>query len=654
MGESETAALLRRGIDSFGRGDLNAAETALAQVLRREPDQLQALSILGAIHLRSGRAKEAVTHFGRAAALSPSSHVAQSNFGLSLRDAGRTDEALATFDKALAIKPDYVVAIYNRALTLADLGRRDEALAVYQRVLALEPGHAETLNNRGLLLQAAGDLASALKSYDLAIAARPAFAEAHNNRGTVLKELRRLQDALASHDRAAAITPDYAAAHYNRALVLLALGQLDAALTACDRALALEPGSADALNNRALILRDLRRHSEALADCDQALAIRPDFTEALSNRGVILQELQRPAEALASFDRALSLQPDTAAAWHNRGHALRGLARYDDAIASYDRAIAMKPDYAEAHFNAGLCRLMVGDFARGWAQYEWRGFNEAPRAFPAPAWNGTDDIAGKTILLHAEQGLGDTIQFVRYVEMVAARGAAVVLEAPAALTRLLSQVPGISKLIATGAPLPRFDLQCRLMSLPGLFATRRETIPASPRYLAADPALRQKWADALGPAQGPRIGLVWSGNPTHKNDRNRSIPLAAFRDILQPGASFVSLHRELRPGEADELAALSIRHFGDALTDFAETAALIENLDLVIAVDTSVAHLAGALGKPVWLLLPFEPDWRWFLQRDDSPWYPSARLFRQPTHGDWPRVVVDIKAALSDWIAART
>ena len=641
-GDPDAAALLRQGLDCFRRGDVGGAEAALKAVLVRAPDHVQALSVLGALALQTGRTGDAVTYFGRAATLSPGAHGVHSNLGLALRDAKRAEDALASFERALAIKPDYVPAIFNRALVFEDMGRWDHALAAYSRVLAIDPSHAEAHNNRGLLLARAGDFAGALASYDRALAANPSYAEAHNNRGAALKELHRPAEALAGYDRALALKPEYAVAHYNRGLALYELKRLEDALVSYDKAISLDPTSTVAFNNRALVLRDLDRHAEALADCERSLALSPDYVEALSNRGAILQELRRPAEALASFDRALAVQPDTAVAWHNRGHALRGLARYDEAVASYDRAIAMKPDYAEANFNAGLCRLMLGDFARGWDQYEWRGFGEPARRFTATAWDGKGEIAGKIILIHAEQGLGDTIQFVRYAEMAAARGAKVVLEAPAPLKRLLSQAPGISHFVATGDALPPFDLQCRLLSLPRLFATRLETIPAKTRTLDSDPALRAKWAAMLADAPHPRVGLAWAGNPDHKNDRNRSIPLALFRNLVIPGASYVSLHRDLRPGAAEELATLPVRHFGSELTDFAETAALIDNLDLVISVDTSVAHLAGALGKPTWVLLTVEPDWRWLLARDDTPWYPSVRLYRQPQPGAWDHVIAAV------------
>ncbi len=460
-----------------------------------------------------------------------------------------------------------------------------------------------------------------MSSYDRALALRPDYAEALSNRGVTLKELKRFEEALASYDRALTVRPDYA----------------------------------EALSNRGATLHELTRFEEALASYDRALTLRPNYAEALSNRGIALKELKRFEEALASYDRALTLRPDYAEALSNRGWTLHELKRFEEALASYDRALALRPDYADAHYNEALCRLLMGDFNRGWEKSEWRWETRAAgnqkRNFAQPQWLGSDEIIGKTILLHAEQGLGDTIQFCRYVPLVAERAARVILEVQKPLHELMSTLPGTAQIVSRGDPLPDFDIHCPLLSLPLAFGTRLETVPSQTPYLRASSHAVMNWNARLGPKSRPRIGLAWSGRLMHKNDRNRSIGLSALLPLLDFDATYVSLQQDVR---ASDMAVLHERsgllHFGDELKTFSDTAALMSNLDLIISVDTSVAHLAGALAKPVWILLPFIPDWRWLLDRDDSPWYPTARLFRQDDTREWDNVIARVHAALHDFV----
>jgi tetratricopeptide (TPR) repeat protein len=345
------------------------------------------------------------------------------------------------------------------------------------------------------------------------------------------------------------------------------------------------------------------------------------------------------------------LRPDDAGTLVNRGVTLHDLKRFDEALASYDRAIALRPDDADAHFFRSLSSLVTGDLERGWIEYEWRRKTSAARItsreFSQPLWLGEDDIAGKTVLLHSEQGFGDTIQFCRYARLVAARGAQVVLEVEAPLQELLTGLAGTARVIAKGSPLPDFDFQCPLPSLPLAFKTKLETIPWSPSYLRAPERALLNWDIRLGTKRRPRIGLAWAGNPKHLRDRERSIGLCHLVPLLDLDATFVSLQKEVRAADAEVLEKnANIVHFGEALQDFSDTAALISHLDLVISVDTSIAHLAGALGKPVWVLLTHVPDWRWLLDRDDSPWYPAVRLFRQSDTSEWDSVIASVRDAL--------
>ncbi len=453
------------------------------------------------------------------------------------------------------------------------------------------------------------------------------------------------------------IKPSNPDALVNFGNALQELGRYDEALASYDEALAIKPDYATALSNRGTVLQALKHYDKALASYDEALAIKPDYAEALRNRGITLHGLRRYDEALASYDKALAIKPDYAEALSNRGLTLQALKRYDEALASYSKALAINPDYAEAHANEGLLRLTLGDFERGWEEYEWRwkgpSFAASRRNFSRPLWLGKDDIRGKTLLIHAEQGMGDTIQFARYAHMVAEKGATAILEVQPALKALLANGPGAYQVLSEGEALPKFDLHCPFLSLPLAFNTRLDTIPAHVPYLAAPAAAIKKWRAKLEQSSAPRIGIVWSGRSTHANDANRSIALIKLMPLQSPEVQLVSLQNEVRPQDERVLAAnKQILHFGSELKDFSETASLVSALDLVISVDTSVAHLAGALGKPVWILLPFAPDWRWLLDREDSPWYPTARLFRQPKIGDWDSVIDRVKQELAERFGA--
>jgi Flp pilus assembly protein TadD len=470
------------------------------------------------------------------------------------------------------------------AMRLQQDGRYDEAEAIYGRVLAVHRKHAVALN---------------------------ALAALHFQKGDPDR-------ALAFGTRAVAARPDLAEAHYNRALALQALGRLE----------------------------------EAVAGYDRAIALRPDYAAAFYNRGVVEEDLGRPDRALVSYDRALALNPNLVEALNNRGLIQQSRHRLDEALADYDRAIALRPDLPDGYWNRGMALLLKGELAEGFALYETRwtrpGLKETVRPMSAPQWSGREPIAGARLLVHSEQGLGDTLQVCRYVTLAARAGADVILEVPGVLTRLMASLEGAGQMVVRGDPPPPYDLHCPVMSLPRAFGTDLATIPAPERYLAAPADRAQAWAARLGPRDRPRVGLAWRGSPTHRNDHNRSLALSVLLAALPDGADYISLQKDL---PQEELAALTaagrLQGYADELTDLAETAALCEQLDLVISVDTSIAHLAGALGRPTWVLLPHNPDWRWMLNRADSPWYPTARLYRQPAPSDWGSVLGGVAADLA-------
>jgi tetratricopeptide (TPR) repeat protein len=635
------------------KGDFAAAERLYLQVLEAGSDHFNVRQMLGLLRYQQGRFAEALALIGAALHVNPDFPPALLNYGLVLDALGRHAEALASYDKALGLRPDFAEALYHRGVVLRRLERPADALASFERALSIKPDYVDAHVDRGYALEDLRRPAEALASYDRALAIRRDHARAHCNRGGVLRDLRRPAEALASYDQALAIKPDYVEAFNNRGLALLDLQRRAEALASFERALALRPGHVRALNNRGNTLQDLERPAEALASYDQALAIQPRYAQAHYNRGTVLRDLHRPGEALASFDQALAINPGHVDALNNRGLVLRELDRPREALSSYDRALSLDANYAEAHSNRSCLRLLLGDFDRGWEEFEWRWRTPAcapwRRDFVQPLWRGEEPLAGRTILLHAEQGFGDAIQFARYAPLVAARGAKVVLEAPPPLTALFSRIEGVSSVVGRGEKLPDFDCHCPLLSLPLAFKTGRATIPATVPYLSAREERVRAWRQRLPETGMRRVGIAWAGNANFKGDQTRSIGLARLSPLLAvPGVAFFSLQRELRAGDRDILRSNPhVTHMGDAVEDFSDTAAIMACLDLVISSDTSVAHLAGALGRPVWILLQYVADWRWLLDRQDSPWYPTARLFRQPALDGWESVIRQVGDALA-------
>lgn len=500
-----------------------------------------------------------------------------------------------------------------RALHDADF---DRAERLYSGVLQSEPDSFDALHGLGQLHYRRGRLDTALTLFQAALRADLDRADGFASLGLVFHSLKRFNEALRSYDEGLRIAPD----------------------------------DHELRNQRGVALLELGRPGEALAEFDRVLAGMPDDLNALGNRGNALIKLNRPEEALTTYDRALHLAPDNAQLLTNRAVALRRLDRPHEAMLSARRALLGKPDFAQARFVDSVARLTMGDFT-AWRDYEARwsvGFLAAQRRnFTAPLWLGREPLDGKTILLHAEQGYGDTLQFVRYAPLLAARGANVILEVQPELLRLLSPIAG-AVVIARGKPLPHFDFHCPLLSLPLACAAELANIPADVPYVVADAGGVARWRPRL-PARRPLIGLAWSGERTHDNDLNRSLRLAALLPLLdRPDVSFVSLQHDVRE---DDLALVNTRldvtQLGQLFADFADTAAVVALLDAVISVDTAVAHLAGAMGKPLFLLLPFAADFRWLRERADSPWYPTARLYRQPRFGDWGSVVDTLRRDLA-------
>jgi tetratricopeptide (TPR) repeat protein len=531
-----------------------------------------------------------------------------------------------------------------QALALHQQGRLDEAEKIYSRVLKAQRDNFDALHLLGVLNHQRGKTGEAYRLLTAALKVQPRSPDALSNFALALHALKRSGEALANLDKALALAPFHGDALNNRGNVLLDLKRPHEAVAAFDAVIAQQPRHVQARVNRGNALAELGENSRALAEYDAALALAPGHPLALYNRGNALRALGREPEAIADYDRALAVVPNHLNAWMNRGLALAAHNRFEEALASYDKVFAIAPEHADAHFNAAMARLTIGDYRRGFAEYEWRWKRAgmgAPRRFRQPLWLGEFPLAGKTILLHAEQGLGDTVQFARYAPLLARMGGKVVLEVQPELTELLAGLDGVSATVARGEALPPFDLHCPLASLPLACKTEVASIPADIPYLRAPEPSLAKWRPRLEALPGPRVALAWSGRATHANDRNRSLALPQLEPLLSaPGVLFVSVQRELRASDAELLAFKpNIMQLGAELSNFADTAAVLALCDLVISVDTSVAHVAGALGRKTLVLLPFQPDWRWMLERENSPWYPAVRLLRQPKPGDWPSVI---------------
>jgi tetratricopeptide (TPR) repeat protein len=539
-----------------------------------------------------------------------------SRLAAELHRAGDVAGAERLYREALAAAPDNFTALHLLGVLCAQAGRKDEAETLMRAALKANPDSAPALLNYGILLE----------------------------------ELGRHEEALAAFERAAVLKPDFAAALYNLGNVQRTLGRFDQALGSYDRLLAIQPGHAEALNNRGGALRSLGRFTQAMDSYDRALALLPGNAAIWRNRGNLLREHKCALEAVASHDRALALEPHNADIWDDRGAALWELRRVEEAIASFDRAIAADPGNVPAHFHKATCLLLLGRFGEGWRMLEWRRklASAAARNYPQREWTGEEDINGKTLFLWWEEGLGDTIMFFRYACLAVEKGARVIVSVPDAMTRLVRDAHAGVEIIGEAQAPPHFDFHAPFLSLPLAFATAFDDIPAPVPYLRAAPARVKTWAERIG-SGGLRIGIVWA--TTTSRSLGRSFPLRQLEAVAKiPGVRLISLQKRDGIGELEHLppgVRVEVFPFDETGDAFVDSAAMMENLDLVISADTAAAHLAGALGRPVWLALQFAADWRWFLDPADSPWYPTMRLFRQKADGDWAGVFADIGAALA-------
>ena len=523
---------------------------------------------------------------------------------------GLFDEAEKTYARVVKKNPEYFDALHFYGLFKYQQGRHHDALKLVGKATKINPRSANTLNSLGVILAHLDRHIEALASFDATLKLEPHHVEALSNRCNSLNELGRFEDTIDSSNRAIAINPKYAEVYIPRG----------AALISC------------------------KRYTEALESYDQSLKLNPSLVMAWLGRGNVFFDLKRYDEAFAAYDKALTIKPDLENAWLGRGTVFFSLNRDEEALKCYDKAIALKKDLPEGYWNKSLVKLSLGEYEEGWQLYEWRwksrSFTSPVRNFSQRQWLGNDSIVGKTILIHSEQGFGDTIQFFRYLSKLKTLGCKIIFETQTQLVPLIKAQRYNCQIIGQGETLPSFDVHCPLLSLPLAFKTTLETIPASIPYLFSSAEKLELWRTKLGRKNKFRIGLAWSGNQNFWNDIRRSIAFELLRPIMSVNGEWYSLQKDVRGSDNNSLKSTpNIIDHTQCLNDFSDTAALISELDLVISVDTAVAHLTGALGKPVWILLPFHPDFRWLRDREDSPWYPTARLFRQTQDGEWRSVI---------------
>jgi tetratricopeptide (TPR) repeat protein len=599
-------------------GSLQKAESMCREILKTLPDNKDALHLLGVIFHQTGNDDLALHYTLEALRYAPARAEIYRDLGNVLKSKGQFDDAASAYQKAIELDPESAISYCNLGVVLYEKGLLDEALTLYRNALELDPSLADAYYNIGTILQDKKKNAEALHSYRKAIHLNPYLTDAYYNMGVLFQETEALDEAAACYQRALHLNPAYP----------------------------------DVLNNLGSVFQEQGQLDEAAACYQKALQLNPAYAEALNNLGNVFQEQGKLDEAAACYQKSLHLNPAYAKALNNLGNVFQEQGKLDEAAACYQKALQLNPDDIEARWNMALAQLLAGNYSEGWRGYEsrWkkRDFIHYQRNLPQPLWDGSD-ITGRSMLLSAEQGFGDAIQFVRYASLIAKRGAAVIVECQKELASLLATVEGVQQVVVRGEPLPEFNIWCPLLSLPLLFDTTLETIPAQIPYMHANQPLAQKWWDRMYHDSAKiKIGLVWSGNPRNKKLRHKScspdtfLPLANLENV-----TLYSLQKDEAAKQAKNTPeGMRLIDYTGELHDFMDTAALIENLDLVVSVDTAVAHLAGAIGKPVWTLLPFVPDWRWMLNREDSPWYPTMTLFRQHAPGDWETVIDAVKEKL--------
>ena len=646
----EIEAKLGQAVAYHQAGQLQQAEQICQQILDINPQNADVLNLFGLIACQIGKYEIAGDLINYALEIDPNQPLFLNNLGLVLKEQDRLEEAIDVYYQALEIQPDSVGIYNNLGVVLHKQGKWEKAVEAYQKAIQIQPDFIEAYNNLGNLLEEEGRYGEAIDVYYQALEIQPDSVGIYNNLGVALHKQGEWEKAVEAYQKAIQIQPDFVEGHNNLGVVLEKKGELDAAVRAHHQALRIQPDFADAHRNLGDVLQKQGRWEKAVEAYQKAVQIQPDYVAAYNNLGIIWQKQGKLEQAIQVYHKTLVIRPNYPQAHNNLANTLKEQGKLKQAVQAYHKAIEINPGYADAHKNLGIALLLQSEFQQGWREYEWRlksddlciGNRDQTR------WDGSS-LNGKTILLYAEQGFGDTIQFIRYAHLLAEYDTEIIVECQPELLKLFKNIDIIKKLITVGESSPNFDVHASLLSLPGILGTDLESIPAEIPYLYAKPG---SYTD-LSPCSKFKVGIVWAGALKHPNDNNRSVELPQFSVLFDREAcQFYSLQVGKRRDDIIRYNySYTVIDLGVNFTSFFDTAAAILELDLVISVDTAVAHLAGALGKPVWILLPFIPDWRWLLKREDTPWYPRMRLFRQTDTRDWAEVLQKVRLALEEMYA---
>lgn len=655
-------ALHLLGMIYNARAQRDKAITLLHQALQIKQHHVYYNS-LGSVLKAQGKMDDAIEAYTKALSLNPRDAVIHHNLGNVLHEKGNIPEAIEAYTKALSFNPNYFDAYYHLGIALYENHQISDAIEAFYKAVPLSPHHADLYYNLGIALQSSDKMDEAIEAYTKALSLNPHHVDAYNNLGVSLHHKGHMDQAIKVFIKTLSLNPHYADAYYNLGNVLQSQKKFTHAIEAFTKALSLNPEYVDAYNNLGVTLKAQGKADQAIEAYTKALSLNPNHAGVYNNLATALKSQDKIDAAIEAYTKALSLAPQYVDAYNNLGNALYDKGAIDEALRAYAKALSLAPQHADAHWNKALALLLLGKLKEGFEGYEYRwgvegSLKRFKRTFAEPLWLGKEALGGKTILIHSEQGLGDTVQFCRYIELLAHQGAHVIFEVQKPLVRLLQNLQGVSTLIEKGLPLPAFDYHAPLLSLPHAFGTTLETIPHHIPYIEADQAQIHHWKKRLGEKRALRVGVVWNGGFRANQpelwtaNNRRNIPLELIVTLNRADIDFYSLQKgepaqsELKERHHELWKSDNLFNFMDDVDDFADTAGLISQLDLIISVDTSTAHLAAAMGKPVWLLNRLDTCWRWMLHTEDSPWYPTLRLFRQTAFGDWDGVIQRVKEAL--------
>ncbi|NWF97982.1 MAG: tetratricopeptide repeat protein [Nitrospirae bacterium] len=668
----------------YKNGEIQKAEYGFRKLLEKKPNHAESLRFLGIILLQTKKYESAIDVIQKDIKLNPKNADSYNNLGLSFFGLKQYDKAIELFNKAIKLDPSHFHAYYNLGNSFKSLNKFDDAIECYKKSLSINPQFIEAHNNLGDVYQEKELFDEAIQSYKNALNINSNFGNIYNNLGLALFKKGLYDEALGYFKKALELNPQLADAYNNIGNYFFNKNEIDQAINYYLKALKLEQNFAtynnlgNAFKEKGLLEEAIKFYEKALnfnqnavntaidlgnlirkkGKLDEAICFfqnlidkNPQNPVVYINMAVIFQEKGLLDEAFKYYNKALEINPNVAEGYNNLALAFIEKGLYEEALSNLEKSLQLKPSLASAHFNLAMLLLLKNNFSKGWEEYEWRwktsDFKSIKFNYSQPLWDGSDKN-GRIILLHAEQGLGDTIHFMRYIKLVIEKNMEVIFRCPKELISLAKYSFPEVKIIPFEESLPDFEVHCPLMSLPLILKTTIDSIPAQIPYISVDSSLINFWTEKIKDNSNLKIGIAWSGNPKYKRDKQRSCSLKNFLEILKiKPISFYSLQKGSGSEQVKELPEeINLIDFTEEIKDFSDTAAIIQNLDLIISVDTAVAHLAGAMGKPVWTMLPFVPDWRWMLDREDSPWYPTMRLFRQQSIDNWNSVIIRIKKEL--------